>query len=85
MWFPGSLTPTLPWDEAMLLLAIQNGAKKLDAFDTVLPHIYSKLGFVATGRLAWSGQFQPPGWDKELFGKFNNGGPLKWPLGLFSA
>ena len=35
----------------MLLLAFQEGGIKLDAFDTVLPPFYARVGFVATGRL----------------------------------
>lgn len=34
----------------MLLLAIQAGGRRLDAFDSVLPKIYAPNGFVATSR-----------------------------------
>jgi hypothetical protein len=58
-----------------LTLAIQNGGRRLDAFDTVLPHIYSKVGFKTGSRNSWSDEFAPEGWDKALFGRYNNGEP----------
>jgi hypothetical protein len=59
----------------MMLLAVQEGGRKLDAFDTQLPHIYSKVGFKVASRLPWSDEEAPPGWSKEDFKRFNNGEP----------
>ena len=60
---------------AMLLLAIQEGGFKLDAFDTVLPDIYSVMGFVPTARVSFDESKAPPGWDRELYKRFNDGRP----------
>jgi 8-oxo-dGTP pyrophosphatase MutT (NUDIX family) len=59
----------------LISIAVQNGGKRLDAFDTVLPSIYAKEGFVVKSRLKWNDEYPPDGWDKEVFAKFNNGEP----------
>lgn len=59
----------------MLLLAIQNGGKKLDCYDIYLPGLYSKMGFKAVARNNWVEMYKPDGWDKEYFKKYNNGEP----------
>jgi hypothetical protein len=61
--------------DSILALAVQQGGKKLDAFDTVLPAIYSDNGFRAVARLKWNDEFAPPDWDYKTFGKFNGGRP----------
>lgn len=61
--------------EALLLLGIQQGATKLDCFDTVLPQLYSKMGFVARARMKFNDEFAPEGWDFEVFKKHNAGRP----------
>jgi hypothetical protein len=58
-----------------LMLAVQEGGRKLDAFDSLLPQIYSKAGFRISSRTAWSDDFAPPEWNKELFKKWNQGEP----------
>jgi hypothetical protein len=58
-----------------LSLATQNGGRRLDAFDTVLPGLYSENGFRAVARLAWNDKYAPPGWDYQKFGAFNGGRP----------
>lgn len=60
---------------ALIELALQNGGKKLDAFDTFLPKLYSKHGFKEVGRDAWNEDFAPPKWDKDYFRNWNNGEP----------
>lgn len=60
---------------SMLALAVQQGGKKLDCFDTVLPRIYAKNGFVETGRVPWDDQYKPPDWSYERFKKYNDGRP----------
>ncbi|MBO0715969.1 MAG: hypothetical protein J2P55_01360, partial [Rhizobiales bacterium] len=58
-----------------LTLAAQQGGRRLDAFDTVLPRLYSEAGFRAVARLPFNEKFAPPGWDKEKFAAFNGGKP----------
>jgi hypothetical protein len=61
--------------EILMPEAIQQGAKKLDAFDTVLPPLYSKYGFKAVARMKWNDEFAPAEWNKETFRAFSNGEP----------
>ena len=56
-------------------LAIANGGKKLDCFDTVLPRLYSAYGFKVASRLKWDDEYAPEGWDKDIYKKYNNGEP----------
>jgi hypothetical protein len=58
-----------------LNLATEQGGRRLDAFDTMLPDLYSGRGFKAVARLKWSDQYAPDGWDKEAFKDYNNGEP----------
>lgn len=58
-----------------LKLATEQGGRRLDAFDTMLPDLYSASGFKAVARLKWSDQYAPDGWDKATFATFNNGEP----------
>ena len=67
----GNKASTVP----MLLLAVENGGTKLDAFDTVLPQLYSRVGFRPSSRTTWNDEFAPPEWDKKTFGDYNNGEP----------
>ena len=60
---------------ATLQLAIQQGGKKLDAFNTMLPDIYETLGFKPVSKIAWDDTQAPDGWSKEKFAKYNNGEP----------
>jgi hypothetical protein len=60
---------------AMLELAVVNGGVKLDAFNTVLPAIYSAHGFKAVARVAWNDKQTPEGWDKKTYDQFNKGEP----------
>lgn len=59
----------------IMQLAVQEGGRRLDAFDTVLPDLYYNNGFKTVARLDWNNEFQPEGWDKETFKQFNNGQP----------
>jgi len=60
---------------SVLPLAIQQGATKLDAFDTILPKLYSRYGFKVVSRVGWNDEYAPDGWDYELFKEYNNGRP----------
>jgi hypothetical protein len=59
----------------MLQLAVQEGGRKLDAFDTVLPDLYFNAGFKIVSRTEFNEEFQPDGWNKQTFKQFNNGKP----------
>jgi hypothetical protein len=59
----------------LLLLAVEQGGRRLDCFDTQLPEIYSHSGFRAVSRTKWVDEFAPEDWDKTVFGNFNNGEP----------
>lgn len=59
----------------MLALATQQGGRRLDCFDTMLPELYSKSGFHAVARVGFSDEFAPPGWDRATFKSFNGGRP----------
>jgi predicted ABC-type ATPase/2'-5' RNA ligase len=58
-----------------LSLAVQNGGNKLDCFDTVLPKLYAKAGFVETSRSKWDDTYAPHDWNKTAFKEFNHGEP----------
>jgi hypothetical protein len=59
----------------MLQLAVQEGGRKLDAFDTVLPDLYFNAGFKIVSRTEFNEEYQPDGWSKQTFKQFNNGKP----------
>ena len=59
----------------LMKLAIQNGGNKLDCFDTMLPKIYKKFGFIEVDRVKWNEEYKPANWDKEHFKQWNNGEP----------
>jgi hypothetical protein len=58
-----------------LQLAVQEGGRRLDAFDTVLTGIYHVNGFQVVGRMKWNEEYKPDNWDKEQFSEYNNGEP----------
>jgi hypothetical protein len=59
----------------MLALGVEQGAHKLDAFDTVLPYLYRVAGFREVGRDQWNEDYRPDGWNKQQFREFNGGEP----------
>ncbi len=59
----------------ILQLATQEGGRRLDAFDTVLPFLYAIHGFKPVARSKWNDDFAPDDWNKETFKDFNNGEP----------
>lgn len=61
--------------DVSLKLATEQGGRRLDAFDTVLPKTYSDSGFKTVARLKWNEEYKPSGWDKETFKTFNGGEP----------
>ena len=54
----------------MIALAIEQGGKKLDAFDIngYLPNLYDSMGFSEVGREVWNPKFKPDDWDEKLLG-----------------
>jgi hypothetical protein len=60
---------------SMIRMAVALGGRKLDAFDTVLPSIYSVSGFKAVARMRWNDEFKPDDWNKDTFKAFNGGEP----------
>lgn len=69
----GPRTPSAA--DALLLVAVLEGGRRLDAFDTVLPRIYAAHGFTAVARTRWDDRYAPPGWDKTTFAQWNFGEP----------
>ena len=61
--------------QAMVNLAVAEGGNRLDAFDTVLPELYSYQGFRAVSRIAFDPEFAPADWSTEKYAKFNDGKP----------
>jgi hypothetical protein len=59
----------------LLDLAIAQGGRKLDAYDTVLPRIYGQSGFKTTSRMAFDPEQVPADWSTKTFGDFNKGQP----------
>lgn len=60
---------------SILPLAVQEGGRRLDCFDTVLPYLYAKEGFKAVSRTPFDDNYQPDGWDKQTFSDYNGGKP----------
>jgi hypothetical protein len=60
---------------AIVQMAVSQGGRKLDAFETVLPYLYAPHGFRVVSRLRWDESQKPDGWDKQIFKEFNNGEP----------
>ncbi len=60
---------------SMLATAVAAGGRRLDCFDTVLPAIYARSGFVPVARLRWNDEYAPDGWDRELYSQYNHGRP----------
>ena len=66
---------------SVLQAAIDQGGRKLDAFNTMLPKVYQTVGFKPVARVKWNDEFAPKppfaakAWDKETYKEFNNGEP----------
>ena len=59
----------------LIQTAISAGGRRLDAFDTELPHIYARNGFAVSGRMKWNDEYAPEGWDYKRFEDLNGGRP----------
>jgi hypothetical protein len=60
---------------ALVELAIQEGGRSGDCFDTVLPPVYAAHGLKPVARLKWDDAEAPVGWDKKTYWKYNKGEP----------
>jgi hypothetical protein len=60
---------------SLMHLAVQQGGRKLDAFNIYLSDIYLNAGFKPVARVKWNDAHAPEGWDKANFKKYNNGEP----------
>lgn len=60
---------------AILATAIDQGGRRCDCFDTVLPKLYATEGMVPVARLGWNDDYAPDGWDKNTYRQFNEGEP----------
>lgn len=59
----------------LMSIAVQQGAKMADSFDTILPYHYAPNGFRVVSRISWDDSQAPSGWDKKVFSPWNNGEP----------
>lgn len=60
---------------AMLAVAVEQGGRRLDCFDTALPSLYAEAGFVPVARMKWNDDYAPNGWDHQLYQPYNSGRP----------
>lgn len=60
---------------ALMAQAVAQGGRRLDCFDTELPHVYARAGFHPIARLPWNEEYAPEGWEHGLYDDFNNGRP----------
>ena len=62
----------------IMLLGIEQGAKKLDAYDTILPDLYAQFGFEEASRVKFNPELAADDFDyspEGVFGKYNRGQP----------
>jgi len=56
-------------------VAVKNGGRRVEAFDTYLPRIYAREGFRSVARILWNDLYAPKGWNHESMKHFNSGRP----------
>lgn len=61
--------------KSMLAVAVKQGGRLLDCFDTALPRIHAEAGSVPVARLKWNDDYAPDGWDYPLYQRYNAGRP----------
>ena len=59
----------------LIMHGIEQGGKKLDAFDTVLPDLYAQMGFKEAARVKFDPAEAPDDWNMLTYKKFNEGQP----------
>ncbi|RZO82970.1 MAG: hypothetical protein EVA65_15620 [Oceanococcus sp.] len=52
-----------------LMLAVQEGGRRLDAFDTGLGDVYAALGFRKVASVPWAEKHKPAGWQVSKLGR----------------
>jgi hypothetical protein len=72
---PGGLGPQ------MASLATQEGGRKLDAFDSVLPYVYNKAGYEDVTAAPFNREYAPEGWNYAKMGEPNVAGMVFRPGG----
>lgn len=60
---------------SMISSMVDQGGRRLEAFDTILPGNYSIAGFRPVARLRWDNDEKPDGWDFNLYKRWNGGKP----------
>lgn len=60
---------------SMVSSMVDQGGRRLEAFDTILPGNYSIAGFRPVARLRWDNDEKPDGWDFNLYKRWNGGKP----------
>jgi hypothetical protein len=56
--------------QSLLGLAVQEGGRRIDAPDTILPEMYELQGFKVISRVPWDNDLAPEGWNKKKFAKW---------------
>lgn len=60
---------------ALVSLGVQEGARTLQNFDTYLPRLYKRAGFVEVERYPWDEELKVQDWVYDTYKKWNNGRP----------
>lgn len=60
---------------SLMTMAIEEGGRRLDCFDTLLPVLYANRGFRAVARIPFDDDYRPPDWNYVTFKGFNGGRP----------
>jgi len=60
---------------SLIASAVELGGRRLDCYDTVLPAVYAREGFVPVARIDWNGEYAPDDWDYGTYSGFNDGRP----------
>lgn len=68
-------SPHSGFTDSAIQLGIQQGGRRLDAFETVLPALYGNNRLRAVGRQPWNEAYKPKGWSKQRFKRWNKGEP----------
>lgn len=60
---------------SLLAAAVEQGGRRLDCYDTVLPRLYAGAGFVPVARIPWNDEYAPDDWNYSTYARFNDGRP----------
>lgn len=73
--FKAEGSPQRGFATSSVILAIGQGGRRADAFDTELPHLYTRMGMRPVARQTFDDEFAPEGWDFDTFRRYNQGRP----------